>query len=147
MLQTYQRDHVTIRHPRAWEMTEEAADRQRTITLQTSGASFWTLTLFDDRPDPQRLLDSVLQAIQDDYEEVDVYEVQGTLLQLPAVAADLDFVYLDLVNSVSIRAVRTDACSALVLYQGPDHELAELQDQFQAVTDSLTIDEELDDPA
>src|SRR5262249_13965852 len=127
--QDYRRDGLSFRYPQSWELSEEAADRQRTITLQTAGASFWTLTIFSDRPDPERVLESVLQAYRDDYDEIDVYEAPGENGLLPTVAAELDFVYLDIVNSVAVRAFQTEDLSAVVIYQGTDQELESLREK------------------
>ncbi len=139
MYQHYHGHGICFHYPSSWELTEESTETQRSLTLQTAGASFWTLTIFADRPDPERILDSVLQAFQDDYEEVDVYPVPATVHHQPAVAADLDFVYLDLVTSVAIRAFQTDDVSVLVMYQGTDQELNVLREQFEAVTASLAF--------
>ncbi len=141
MLQTYEQRGISIRYPSAWELSEEEAGGQRTITLQTAGASFWSLTVFEDRPDPERVLASALQAFRDDYEDLDIYPVQATVLQQPAAAADLDFVYLDLVNSVALRAFEAEGKSALVIYQGIDREIEQMRPQFEAVTESLTFGE------
>lgn len=140
-LTEYHQQGLCFRYPRQWELTEEAHGAQRTITLQTAGASFWSLTIFDDRLEPDEILDSILQAFQEDYEDVDVYPVQATVLAQPASAVDLDFVYLDLVNSVAIRAFQSDERSAVVMFQGTDVELEGLRDQFEAVTASLAMDE------
>lgn len=137
----YHQHGLCFRYPRSWELSEESNGSQRTITLQTAGASFWSLTLFDEPLAPERILDSILQAFQEDYEDVDVYPVQATVFDQPAVAADLDFVYLDLVNSVAIRAFQTDDRSAVVMFQGTDAELDVLREQFNAVTASLAFDE------
>jgi hypothetical protein len=141
MLQEYCRGGVSFRYPSSWDVSEEGTEGQRTITLQTAGASFWSLTIFADRTDPERIVQSVLQAFRDDYEDVDVYPMQDTILEQPTAAADLDFVYLDLVNSAVIRAFQTETASALVIYQGTDHELAVLKEQFDAVTQSLAFEE------
>jgi hypothetical protein len=141
MLQTYERRGISFRYPSTWELSEDESGGQRTITLQTAGASFWSLTVFDDRPDPDRVLASALQAFRDDYEDLDIYPVQATVLQQPAAAADLDFVYLDLVNSVTLRAFEADAKSVLVIYQGIDREIEQLRGQFDAVTESLAFGE------
>lgn len=139
-LQHYHQRGLSFDYPSSWELTEESTGDQRTITLQTAGASFWTLTVFDDRPDPDQIVASVLQAFRDDYEELDLYEVQASIQGQPAAAVDLDFVYLDLVNSVAIRAFETAAASVLVMYQGIDREIEELRDRFNAVTESLAFD-------
>ncbi len=138
----YHNHGVTFRYPAGWDLTEESSESQHSITLQTAGASFWTLTIFEDHPDPDRILESVLQAFQEDYEEVDVYPVQATLCQQPTAAADLDFVYLDLITSVVIRAFQTETVSVLVLYQGTDHELEHLRKDFDAVTEGLRVEGE-----
>jgi hypothetical protein len=141
MLQEYRHAGVAFRYPQSWELSEEGTGDQRTITLQTAGASFWSLTIFKDRTDPQEILASALQAFQDDYDDVDVYPIQATVLERPAAGADLDFVYLDLVNSAVIRAFQTDDVSALVMYQGTDQELEVLREKFDAVTQSLTFED------
>jgi hypothetical protein len=140
--QEYNRHGLSFRYPSSWELTEESADRQWTITLQTAGASFWTLTVFTDRPDPQEILESVLQAYQEDYEDLDIYPLPAGNGLLPAVGAELDFVYLDLVNSVVIHAFATEDLSAAVIYQGTDQELEFLREQFDAVTESLVFQPE-----
>lgn len=142
-LQHYHQRGLSFDYPSNWELTEESTGDQRTITLQTAGASFWTMTIFDDRPDPERIVASVLQAFRDEYEEIDVYEVQASVQGQPAAAVDLDFVYLDLVNSVAIRAFETEAASVLVMYQGIDSEIEELRDRFNAVTESLALEADL----
>ncbi|MFO0917394.1 MAG: hypothetical protein U0872_03660 [Planctomycetaceae bacterium] len=117
-MQDYRRHGVSFQYPSGWELTEEGNEQERTITLQTAGASFWTITLFADRPEPEQLLESVLQAYRDDYDDVDVYPQPGEAGLLPSAGADLDFVYLDLVNSVSVRAFQTADRSAVVIFRG-----------------------------
>jgi hypothetical protein len=141
-LQHYYRQGLAFDYPSSWELAEERNGDQRTITLQTAGASFWTITVFDDRPDPERIVASVLQAFRDDYEEIDVYEVQATIQGHPVAAVDVDFVYLDLVNAVAIRAFEIETASVLVMYQGIDREIDELRDRFNAVTESLAFEGE-----
>ena len=137
----YQQHGVSFRYPQGWELTEESSDSHRTITLQTAGASFWTLSLFEDRPDPETIVESIARAFHDEYESVDVYPVPATTNPQPAAAADLDFIYLDTVTSVAVRAFQTADLSAVVMFQGTDQELEQLRPQFDAVTESLTFGE------
>ncbi len=139
--QDYQRHGVSFRYPTGWELTEEGSEHERTITLQTAGASFWTMTLFADRPDPEQIVESVVEAYREDYDDLDVYPLSEEGDSPTAAGADLDFVYLDLVNSVSVRAFQTEARSAVVIYQGTDQELEVLREKFEAVTQSLELGE------
>jgi hypothetical protein len=137
MLQEYRHAGLSFRYPSSWELTEESTDLRRTITLQTAGASFWTLSVFEERTHPDEMLASVVRAFQEEYADVDVYSVPSNVAWHPAAAADLDFLYLDTVTSVTIRAFQTEVLSAVVMYQGTDRELKDLRDQFDAVTASL----------
>ena len=47
--------------------------------------------VIDPGLEPDAILESVLQAFRDEYEEIDVYPAKGTLLEQPADAADVDF--------------------------------------------------------
>lgn len=137
----YHSQGLCFEYPPTWALTEESSELQRSITLQTAGASFWTITVFENRPDPEQILDSVLQAFQDDYENVDVYPVQASLNNEPVTAVDLDFIYLDMVNSVCLRAFQTETSSVLVMYQGTDQELEQLREKFETVTGSLKFED------
>ena len=140
--QRYDGHGVSFRYPSDWTLAEDTAANEVTISLQTPGATFWSLTIFADRPPAEDVLGAVLSAYRDEYPELDVYAVTTTLCQLPAEACDLDFVCLDLVSSAGLRATESATRTYLVIYQGPDPELKIYRPHFELILDSLELDDD-----
>ncbi len=138
----YRAHGIQFRHPGDWTVTEEVGPDETTISVQSSGTSYWSLTLIDDAPDPSDIMDTVLGAYRDEYTDVDVYEAIPTL-PAPAVAKDIDFVCLDLVNSASMLAFRTNRRTALVISQGTDFEWKQTRPVMELITQSLSCEEGL----
>jgi hypothetical protein len=139
----YDHHGVRFQFPADWTLTEQSNDDEITISLQSDGTTFWTLMLFAARPDPEEILDTVVAAFQQDYEEVDVLTAIESISGLPALGQDLDFVCYDLVNSAAVRTFQTSEATVMVLSQGTDHELKETQSQLDAITASLQCDDEV----
>ena len=102
--------------------------------------------LFRSRPDPEEVLETVVMAFQQDYEEVDIASAVESVSGLPSLGKDLDFVCYDLVNSATVRAFQTSDQTIMILYQGTDHELKTTGHQLRAITDSLICDDEETEP-
>lgn len=128
---------VRFEYPVDWGLIEESGPDQTTITLQSPGTSYWTLSLFDDRPAPEQLVASVMEAYESSYEDLDVYEPEVQILGFPAVTRELDFVCLDLVNTAAMVAFQAVEQSVLVIYQGEDRELTTTRPVMEAITHSL----------
>lgn len=131
---------VSFRFPEDWSVQEESSPAQTTITVQSPGTSYWTLTLFEERPDPEHVLKSVLAAYRDLYDDLDIYHPDASFGGLPAISVELDFVCLDLVSSASIIVFQTDTQTVLVLFQGEDRELDSTRDKLESMTRSLSCD-------
>ncbi len=131
---------VHFRFPRDWTVEEEPSPEQTTVTVQSPGTAFWTLSLFEDRPDPESIVASVMAAYEEMYKELDVYESDVQIFGEPAVARDIDFVCLDLVSSASLVAFQTMNHTVLVLFQGEDRELEVTRPLLEAMTRSLLCD-------
>ncbi len=131
---------VQFRYPRGWTVQEESNPDQTTITVQSPETSYWTLTLFEERPDPDEVLQSVMSAYQESYEELDVYESDVVVLGEPAIARELDFVCLDLVSNATMVVFQTLQHTVLILFQGEDRELETARPALNAITQSLLCD-------
>ena len=131
---------VQFRYPRGWTLQEESSPDQTTITVQSPATSYWTLTLFNDRPEPEYVLESVMAAYQEMYKELDVYESDVLVLGEPAVARELDFVCLDLVSNASMVVFQALNHTVLVIFQGEDRELETTRPALTLITQSLLCD-------
>ena len=67
----YRNHGIRFCHPGDWTVTEEAGPDVLTISIQSHGTSFWTLTLFEDAPDPADILETAITVYRDEYTDLD----------------------------------------------------------------------------
>jgi hypothetical protein len=134
----YESHGVRFRYPGGWELSEQREGEQLSITVSSPHAAFWTLSLFPGCPDPADIVAAVIDAFQEEYEELDDYPSKVRLCRSPTVARDIDFVCLELLNTAGVRAFRVRDFTVLVLFQMTEGERAELGPVLERITRSLT---------
>jgi hypothetical protein len=142
MSTVYTAPGLRFRYPEEWRISEERGDGQLTVTARPPGEStaFWSATMLAGRPDPQEAIDAVVETFEEEYDEVDSYQVNRRLSRRPARGRDIEFVCLELTNSAFVRAVQTERFTALVLYQATDQELDSIRDDLEGMTESFECD-------
>lgn len=140
---------IRFEYPEDWILHEQSAADELTLTVHSPETSFWSLTLLFERPEPRRVIESVLDTFREEYSEVDVYPSDVRLNDQPTESCELDFVCHDLIGSAFLRAVAGPDCTLLVLYQAADLELDDTQPLLEKLTRSLSwiSDEPPTDPA
>jgi hypothetical protein len=93
---------------------------------------------------PLKLADLLVQAMREEYRDLDVEEVREIMAGHELIGYDLAFFYLDLTNTAKIRTLRTRYGTYAFFCQGEDREFAAVEKVFQAITTSLLRN--LDDP-
>jgi hypothetical protein len=139
MEEIYDRYGVRFRYPAYWEVTEQDDDEATSITVASPDTSFWSISLFKDGPSPKELVDSAIEAFQEEYPEVDVYSSTARTGERSGVSRDVDFVCFELINSAFLRSFQTERYSVLVLYQGFDGELETTRPLLEAISASLAF--------
>jgi hypothetical protein len=139
MEEIYDRHGIRFRYPAYWEVTEQDDDEATSITVASPDTSFWSISLFKDGPSPQQLVDSAIEAFQEEYAEVDVYPSTARTGERAGVARDVDFVCFELINSAFLRSFQTEGYTVLVLYQGFDGELEMTRPLLEAISASLAF--------
>ncbi len=147
-MQVCDSDGVRFQYPDDWELTREPSGRDVTFHLQTPGTAFWSLTLLTSRPPAGDAVEAAVLAFREEYPEVDLYDGPELMLEGPAAGCELDFVYMDLVNSAVIRAESTSIFTALVIFQAETKEFETIQAAMDQVTASLKYsgDDDEDEP-
>lgn len=133
---------IRFEYPDDWILHEQSAAEEITLTVQSPDTSFWSLTLILDRPDPRRVIESVLETFREEYTEVDVYPSEVRLNDQPTESWELDFVCHELIGSAFLRAVAGPNFTLFVLYQGSDLDLEDTQPRLEKITQSLLWDTE-----
>ncbi len=137
----YEGHGIRFRYPGDWELSEQEQDRDVAVSVASPETSFWTISLLAGRPDPKRVIREVLETFRGEYVEVDEYSVQAKIRETPCEARDLQFVQYELINSAFLRAFSAGPWTALVLYQGTDHELEYTRPILEAITATLEWEE------
>lgn len=141
----YQSNGVTFRYPSEWELTEEQTDEQLSITVTSPQTAFWTLILFPDCPEPDDVVETVLDAFHEEYPEMDEYPTKARIGRRRTVGRDIDFVCLDVLNLARVRAFRTSGFTALVLFQMTEAEEDETGPILEMITRSLSLPSNAED--
>lgn len=130
----YQQHGLAFQYPAHWTIAEELRDEELTVFVQSEGTSYWSVTLMPSCPDPEHVLDSVLDTYRQEYKEVDTYRVLDPAFSTPTLAVDLDFVYVDLVSTAAVRVFASERHTVLVVYQGLDDELESTRPLLEQIT-------------
>jgi hypothetical protein len=139
MVETYTGHGIQFSYPPDWPLTEQTEEGHVTITVNTPETAFWSVVLFPDRPDPDEVVAAVVAAFREEYAEMDDYPLKARLVKKAAVAREIDFFCHELPGTARLHAVRTLACTILVLFQGADREMSDAGPVFERITRSLAL--------
>ncbi|TWT55545.1 hypothetical protein KOR42_26720 [Thalassoglobus neptunius] len=140
----YRKHGIVFQYPQGLEtMEQQTPDNDLTITV-SDGAAFWSITLLWERPDIEHVLNEARSALEEEYGEVESIPVTTNLGDREADGLDLNFVCLELINSVILRAVRTGRFTAFIMAQLTDHEREFYRPMFDEITASLDLDDDGD---
>lgn len=136
----YDQHGIRFSYPDSWEFDSVRDGEQLTLSVNSPSTSFWSITLFFEQPDNARVLQQVLEALRDEYGDIECETEESSDGLYPTSVCEIDFVCLELINSAQLRSIETPDFTALVYYQGTDHELVHTREHLEEITDSLIID-------
>lgn len=139
MPQLYDDDGVRFTYPEDWALSRDEQDREVTLTVSDEGASFWTLSLYTEQTPAEVVIETAVDAFREEYQELDVYETDGSLCGFPVESRTIEFVCLELINTAVLQAFTTPGFTVLIYYQGTDHELVETRETLEKITRSLSL--------
>jgi len=157
MIKTFDRDGVRFKYPSNWTLEEEDlqadepadtdADADEspgawTVTLQSPGTAFLLVALRPDIDHPRMLADETLEALKEEYPQLEANESLTSLAGQPAIGYDLDFIALDAVISTKIRSLLAPSGPVLFLAQFVEPERDSISLVMDAMLTSLVIDED-----
>lgn len=137
----YQGHGISFRYPEGWELSEEPRDDALTITVSDAGP-FWSVTVLSRRPRSKHVLEQACKAFHEEYDEVDDYPATARLAGRDVPARNLEFVSLELINCVMLRACEVGGRTLFVMAQVTDHERADYEQIFEWISESLTCDDD-----
>jgi hypothetical protein len=133
---------IRFQYPENWRLEREENDTGWTISLQSPGTAFMMVCLREDLPTPDQVAEAALDALREDYPELEADDCVDNLAGQPAIGHDIRFISLDLTNTCWTRSFYSSEGTVLVLCQANDLELEEHEPVLRAICKSLEVDEE-----
>ena len=111
--------------------------------MQAPGGLAFALVRSDETgPDPASVADEVLEAMREEYPDLEVAPAMETIAGHHATGYDVEFFSLDITNGATIRCFRTPERTVLVFGQWSDIGDERLPDLIRALSRSV---EEMED--
>jgi hypothetical protein len=133
---------IRFRYPENWKLEREENETGWTVSVQSPGTAFMLISLREDMPTPDEVVETALNALREDYPELEADECVDTLAGQPAVGHDIRFFSLDLSNTCWTRSLNSAAGTLLILCQSDDLELDQHEPVLRAMCASLELDED-----
>lgn len=133
-------DKLGIRflYPENWKLDEsEALEGNPIVSVYSPGGSFWSVMIHPAGTPTEKLADTALKAMRQQYDELDSEAARETVAGHELVGYDMNFYCLDLTNTALVRSFSTQQGAYVVFYQADDREFAEIEPVFRAITLSL----------
>jgi hypothetical protein len=129
---------VSFLYPDNWSLDEEDARAGRdSVTVYSPGGAFWSVSVHPPSIDAADLAETAVKAMKEEYTDLETEKAREILVDRELIGYDLNFYYLDLTNTASIRCLRTHRATYTVFWQAEDRELKRVGDVFLAITTSL----------
>lgn len=129
---------VSFQYPDNWTLDEqEVLVGRRSVTVYSPGGAFWSVSIHSRNVDPAKLAKAALNAMREEYPDLEQEEVRDTIARRETIGYDLNFCYLDLTNTACIRCLRTPRAAYVVFCQAEDREFEGVEAVFRAMTTSL----------
>ncbi len=131
-------DHlgVQFQYPETWTIEAGNEADGEEVTLYSPGGAFWSLTIHD-RGDTTELIEQVVRAMRDEYDELDSEDVSDSIAGQKLAGCDMNFYCLDLTNTAQVRAFGRGRKTYLMLWQAEDREFEIVVPIFRAIATSL----------
>lgn len=134
----YDKPGLRFQYPESWDLEEdEPRPGQNAATVYSPGGAFWSVAVRSPLADPRDLIAEAVDAMREEYAAVESEEISETISGYEALGCDLNFFYLDLTNTSSVRCIRTSQATYVIFCQGEDQEFEALEPVFLAMTCSL----------
>jgi len=138
MPQRYDKLGIHFQYPDNWTIDEEdALSGGQSVTVYSPGGAFWSVAVHPPTVDPGEMALAAVDAMKEEYEEVEVEPAASELAGRELLGYDLNFFFLDLTNTARVRSLRKGRSTLTVFFQAEDHDFRALERVFQAITTSL----------
>ncbi|HXG10449.1 MAG TPA: hypothetical protein VNK04_11850 [Gemmataceae bacterium] len=142
MAALFQDGGIRFRYPENWRLEREDNEEGWTVSVQSPGTAFLMLCLREDLPSTEQLADTTLEALREEYPDLEADDRVELVAGQPAVGHDIRFFSLDLTNTCWTRSFYTSRGTVLLLCQTSDLELETAEPVLRAICASITLEDD-----
>ena len=143
MVAKYDTSDLRFVYPDNWTLDDEPGTAlPRTVSVNSPGGAFWSITMHQPSADPGVLVNEALTTMRQEYPGLESQAIAEQIAATATTGHNLSFYYLDLLVAATIRAFSIGPAVCLIQCQAEDREFKQLGPVFQAITESL-IDREV----
>ena len=132
---------IRLQYPENWTFVKEPTEEGWTVMIQSPETAFLLLTLREDSPEPELLVETALAALREDYSDLEADSAVDSLAGQPAIGHDIRFFSLDLTNTCWTRSIVSTQGTLLLMCQFNDLESEIHQAVLRAMCASLQVEE------
>jgi hypothetical protein len=133
---------VRLKFPENWKLEREESEEGWTISIQSPDTAFLMLSFREDMPSTNAMAETALDALREEYPELEADECIESLAGQPAVGHNIRFFSFDLTNTCWTRSFYSARGTMLVLCQLNDLELEKNEPILKAICASIEVDDE-----
>lgn len=133
---------ISFDYPENWRLEREETGEGWTVSVHSPDTAFLMICLREDLPTTDELADTALEALREEYPELEADDHVDRLAGLPAVGHDIRFFSFDLTNTCWTRSFCTGRGTMLLMCQASDLELETNEPVLRAICASLKVVED-----
>ena len=142
MVASFEESGIRLRYPENWKLEREESEEGWTISVNSPETAFFMLSLREDMPSSDSLVETTLATLREIYPELEADECTDSLAGQPAVGHDIRFFSLDLTNTCWIRSIYSAQGTLLVMCQFNDLESEKYEMVLRAICASIELEDE-----
>ncbi len=131
---------VRFQYTDNWDLEREDNEDGWTVSVQSPGTAFLMVCFRADTPDSAEVADAALEALREDYPELEAEDCVDAVAGQPALGHVVRFFSLDLTNTCWTRSFYSSQGTVLVLWQASDLELEEIEPVLRAICASFEVE-------
>lgn len=132
---------LRFEYPEDWSLEREENECGWTVSIQSPGTAFLMVCLREDTPSSAEMADAALEAMREDYPELEWEDCLDSIGGQAAIGHTIRFFSLDLTNTCWLRSFTGGPGTLLVMWQSADLELEEREMVLRAICVSLSVEE------
>lgn len=135
-------DGLSFSYPDDWRLEREETGNGWTVTVQSPGAAFATISLDRDLPDPRQMVQEALQTLKADYPALEADAALETVAGEMAIGHDIEFFSLDMLTTCRTRSFFGLAGTVFVLCQSSGVDAEDYEPALRGLVASMRSEEE-----